>query len=128
MGLTYTELRLTNVLNKQSVNVRALVDSGATFMCVPEEVARQLGFDTQELSTQLVRTADSRQIEVGKIAPIEIAFGNRTYVTEALVMGDESLMGVLPLDAMDLVIDPNRRTITVNPSHPNYPVAYAKRS
>jgi hypothetical protein len=63
---------------------------------------------------------------VPKIAPIEICFENRSYVTEALVMGDEALMGVLPLEAMDLLVDPTQQRIIVNPDHPNYPVASAK--
>jgi clan AA aspartic protease len=126
MGLTYADLKLTNLLTKQSVTVRALVDSGATFMCVTEEMAHQLGFDPSEVSTQFVRTADARQLKVPKIAPIEISFENRSYVTEALVMGDEALMGVLPLEAMDLLIDPAQQRIIVNPDHPNYPVASAK--
>ena len=86
MGLTYADLKLTNLFTNQSVTVRALVDSGATFMCVTEEIAHQLGFDPSEVSTQFVHTADGRQLKVPKIAPIEIAFENRTYVTEALVM------------------------------------------
>ena len=95
-------------------------------MCVTEEIAHQLGFDPSEVSTQFVHTADGRQLKVPKIAPIEIAYENRTYVTEALVMGDEALMGVLPLEAMDLLIDPTQQRILVNPNHPNYPVASAK--
>jgi clan AA aspartic protease len=126
MGLTYAELKLTNLFTKQSMTVRALVDSGATFMCVTEQMAQQLGFDSSEVSTQFVRTADARQLKVPKIAPIEIRFENRSYVTEALVMGDEALMGVLPLEAMDLLIDPAQQRIIVNPDHPNYPVASAK--
>ena len=126
MGLTYADLKLTNLFTNQSVAVRALVDSGATFMCVTEEIAHQLGFDPSEVSTQFVHTADRRQLKVPKIAPIEIAYENRTYVTEALVMGDEALMGVLPLEAMDLLIDPTQQRILVNPNHPNYPVASAK--
>jgi hypothetical protein len=93
---------------------------------VTEKMALQLGFDTSEVSTQFVRVADGRHIKVPKIAPIEIAFENRTYVTEALVMGDEALMGVLPLEAMDLLIDPKQQRVIVNPDHPNYPVASAK--
>lgn len=126
MGLTYADLKLTNLFTKQSVNVRALVDSGATFMCVTEAMALQLGFDPSEVRTQFVRIADGRQLKVPKIAPVEIAFENRTYVTEALVMGDEALMGVLPLEAMDLLIDPTQQRIVANPAHPNYPVASAK--
>ena len=98
MGLTYADLKLTNLFTNQSVTMHTLDDSGATFMCVTEEIAHQLGFDPSEVSTQFVHTADGRQLKVPKIAPIEIAYENRTYVTEALVMGDEALMGVLPLD------------------------------
>ncbi|MCX7110690.1 MAG: clan AA aspartic protease [Proteobacteria bacterium] len=126
MGLTYADLRLSNLFNRQKLNIRALVDTGATFMCVTEEVALQLGFDTTEVSQQVVTLADGHQRKVPKIAPIEIAFENRTYVTEALVLGNECLMGVLPLEAMDLLVDPHTQKLVVNPSHPNYPVALAK--
>jgi clan AA aspartic protease len=126
MGLTYADLRLTNLFTKVCVDVRALVDTGATFMCVTEEVALQLGFDITEVSQQVVTLADGHQRKVPKIAPIEIAFANRTYVTEAVVLGNECLMGVLPLEAMDLQVDPRARRMIVNPRHPNYPVALAK--
>ncbi|MFI3155175.1 MAG: clan AA aspartic protease [Methylococcaceae bacterium] len=126
MGTTYAELKLTNLFSKQSVTVRALVDTGATFMCVTEAIAVQLGFDSTEVSRHIVTLADGRQLKVPRIAPIEIIFGNRSYITEALVLGDEALMGVLPLEAMDLLVDPLREQLIVNPAHPNFPVALAK--
>ncbi|TAN70723.1 MAG: clan AA aspartic protease [Methylobacter sp.] len=126
MGTTYAELKLTNLFSKQSVTVRALVDTGATFMCVTEAIAVQLGFDTSEVTRHIVTLADGRQLKVPRIAPIEIVFGNRSYITEALVLGDEALMGVLPLEAMDLLVDPLREQLIVNPAHPNFPVALAK--
>lgn len=126
MGTTYAELKLTNLFSKQTVTVRALVDTGATFMCVTEEIAVQLGFDTTEVARHIVTLADGRQLKVPRIAPIEIVFGNRSYITEALVLGDEALMGVLPLEAMDLLVDPLREQLIVNPAHPNFPVALAK--
>jgi hypothetical protein len=73
-----------------------------------------------------VTLADGHQRKVPKIAPIEIAFANRTYVTEAVVLGNEPLLGVIPLEAMDLVVDPRQQTLIVNPKHPNYPVALTK--
>jgi predicted aspartyl protease len=97
MGSTYATLKLTNLFNHQVVEINVLVDTGATFMCVTEE-----------------------------IAPIEIAFENRTYVTEAVVLGNEPLLGVIPLEAMDLIVDPRQQSLIVNPQHPNYPVALAK--
>jgi len=126
MGLTYATLRLTNLFNHRHVEVNALVDTGATFMCVTEEVALQLGFDVTEVSQQVVTLADGHQRKVPKIAPIEIAFENRSYVTEAVVLGNEPLLGVIPLEAMDLIVDPRQQTLSVNPQHPNYPVALAK--
>jgi hypothetical protein len=36
------------------------------------------------------------------------------------------LTGVLPLEAMDLLVDPKSQQLIVNPCHPNYPVALAK--
>ena len=86
----------------------------------------QLGFDVDEVSQIAVTLADGSQHYVAKIAPIESAFENRTYVTEALVMGNEPLMGALPIEAMDLLVDLRMQTIFVNPAHPNVPVVLAK--
>nr|VFJ59491.1 MAG: clan AA aspartic protease, AF_0612 family [Candidatus Kentron sp. DK] len=126
MGLIYTKLRVTNLFRQNSVEIEALVDTGATFLCVTNEIAVQLGFDITEVGQQIVTFADGRQKKVPKIAPIEIAIENRTYVTEAVVLGDEPLLGVLPMEAMDLVADPGQRKLVVNPRHPNYSVALAK--
>ncbi len=127
MGLTYTNLELTNLFGKQTITVRALVDTGAMFMCVTEAMATQLGFVSSEMSTQWVTFADGRQMKVPRIAPIEIRFDKtRNYVTEALVLGNEALMGVLPLEAMDLMVNPVLQQVIVNPDHPNFPVALAK--
>ncbi len=126
MGLTYAKLKLTNLFNHQHLEINALVDTGATFMCVTEEIALQLGFDTREVSQQVVTLADGHQRKVPKIAPIEITFENRSYVTEAVVLGNEALLGVIPLEAMDLIVDPRQQALIVNPQHPNYPVALAK--
>jgi len=126
MGLTYATIHLTNLFNRQQITVNALVNTGATFLCVTEEIALQLGFDITEVGHQVVTLADGHQRKVPKIAPVEIGFENRSYITEAVVLGDEPLLGVLPLEAMDLVVDPRLQQLVPNPRHPNYPVALAK--
>lgn len=126
MGLTYATLKLTNLFSRQSVQVNALVDTVATFMCAPEEIALQLGFDISEVGHQVAILADGHQRKVPKIAPIEIVFGNRSYVTEAVVLGNEPLLGIIPMEAMDLIVDPRQQVLVANPQHPNYPVALAK--
>jgi hypothetical protein len=41
-------------------------------------------------------------------------------------MGDEPLMGAIPLEDMDLVVSPNRQSVDVNPASPNIPMSLAK--
>jgi len=62
----------------------------------------------------------------GLVARAAAAVSADGRITEALVLGDEPLMGVLPLEAMDLMVDPLRQQLVANPAHPNYPVALAK--
>lgn len=126
MGLTYADLKLTNRFDGRSVSVTALVDGGALFMCVPEAIALQLGFDVTEVRRVPVTLADGSIKKVPVIDPILIEFENRQYSTEALVLGDEPLMGCIPMEAMDLVLRPRDQKLVVNPDHPNFPVFHAK--
>ena len=43
--------------------------------------------------------------------------------TGALVMGESVLLGAIPLEDMDLVINPRKQEVTVNPESPNIPSA-----
>jgi len=49
VGLTYAKLKLTNLSNRQVVEINALVDTEVTFMCVTDEIVLQLGFDMTEV-------------------------------------------------------------------------------
>ncbi len=122
VGIVHAEITLTHPYLKRSVGVRAMVDTGATHMIVTPEVARELGFDLEETSTYSLTVADARRVRVPRIQPLEIRFHDRTYVTEAAVLGVECLLGVIPLEALDLVVDPKRRCVTPNPVHPDGPV------
>jgi len=42
------------------------------------------------------------------------------------VLGDEVLLGTVPMDDMDLVVNPARRALTVDPQSPNIPHARVK--
>jgi clan AA aspartic protease len=122
VGTVYAAITLTNPYLKKSVSVRTMVDTGATHMIVPARIARELGFDLEETSTYSLTVADSRRVRVPRIQPVEIRFDDRTFLTEAAVLGDECLMGVIPLEAMDLVVDPKQQRVTPNPAHPDGPV------
>lgn len=126
MGLTYANVRLTNEFKGLAVDVSALVDTGALFLCVPEAIAVQLGFDISEVQTRVATLADGSTRLVPVIRPVTIAFENRSYMTEALVLGDEPLIGCIPMEAMDVIVDPRSQKMMVNPAHPNFAVAVVK--
>ena len=66
MGLTYATLKLTNLFSHEVVEIKALVDTGGTFMCVTEEIALQLGFDITEVSRQMGISARYRRLPQSK--------------------------------------------------------------
>ena len=56
----------------------------------------------------------------------QIRFKNRMGFTGALVMGDQVLLGAIPMEDMDLVVIPCSRTIDINPDSPNIATSIAK--
>jgi clan AA aspartic protease len=126
MGLIYADIELANPKNGslKSMVVKALVDTGAMTLCIPEHIAIQL--QLQEIEKREVTTADERPHVVPYVGPVQIKFANRTCFTGALVIGESVLMGAVPMEDMDLVISPSGQTVTVNPKSPNIPSAVVK--
>ena len=126
MGIIRTELTLRNPTRPahESIAINALVDTGAVHLCIPEHLAIQLGL--AELEKREVTLANGHRIAVPYVGPVEIGFKNRRCFTGAMVMGDEPLLGAIPMEDMDLVVDPSRQTIDVNPENPNIPGSLAK--
>ena len=125
MGVVHADFTLTNFFNKKSVRIRALVDTGATEVFVTPEVARELGFDPEEVAHRNVTVADGRSVRAPRLRPVEIEFADRSYCGEVLVLGDQCLVGVIPLEAMDLVVDPKHLELIPNPAHPDGPYTRA---
>ena len=125
MELVYADFTLINLFTRKSVAIRALVDTGATDVLVTPEIAKQLDFDLEEVSQKTVVMADGRRVSAPRLAPVEIRFGDRLVCTEVLVLADECLVGVIALEAMDLVVDPKGLRVIPNPKHPDGPCARA---
>lgn len=126
MGLIRTDLELRNPAERTlaPVHVSALVDTGALHLCIPQHVALQLGLE--KLEEREVTTADGVRQLCDYVGPILIRFGGRSCFTGALVLGDEVLLGAVPMEDMDLVVSPATRSVTVNPASPNMPSSTAK--
>ena len=139
MGLVYAELLLISaddlalyrhgfIAEEQikSVQVTALVDSGAYQMVINEHIKQQLDLSVSE--ERVVTLADESERRVEVVGPIEIRFKNRRTVADALVLpgATEVLLGSVPMEDLDVVIDPKRRTLEVNPRNPNIAVTIVK--
>ena len=126
MGHVFAEIELSNPRQEDltPLTMKALVDTGALMLCIPEHVALQLKLETE--STREVSVADGRKMNVPYVGPIKITFGNRFCYVGALVLGDEVLLGAVPMEDMDLIINPSRRELTVDPQSPNIPHARVK--
>ncbi len=126
MGLTYADVRLENPISNRTVEVRTLVDSGSVFLTIPSHVAIQLGFDLTNPRTREVTLADGSHALVPLIGPLRVRYLDRDCDLSALVLGDEALFGAVPMEMMDLVLNPASQTLTVNPESPYVPSAKAK--
>ena len=129
MGLITAMIELANPTRpvRQPLNVNCLVDTGALHLCIPEHVAIQLGYDpAAPTQTKEITTADGRKHLCPYVGPVRISFKNRTGFVGAVVIGDEVLLGAIPMEDLDLVIIPSLLTIDVNPYSPNLPSSQAK--
>lgn len=126
MGLVTGSFVLGNPRNPalQPVAVDALVDSGALHLCIPEHVRLQLQLEA--IDSKEVTLADGSKKLVPYVGPIEVRFKNRVGFVGALVLGDQVLIGAIPMEDMDLVVIPRTRTIDVNPDSPNVATSLAK--
>jgi clan AA aspartic protease len=106
MGLAYASLTLSNPREPelQSLSVRALADSGSLHLCIPEHVAIQLHLEASD--QREVTIADGSRRVCPYAGPVEVQFDGRRCYTGALILGEEVLLGSVPMEDMDLVIWP----------------------
>jgi clan AA aspartic protease len=125
MGLVFANITLNNPRQPelQSMAVRALVDTGAYWLCIPEHVAIQLKLQKHE--DREVTLADGKKHVVPYMGPLQISFENRTSYSGALVFGNQVLLGAIPMEDMDVVVSPLHQKLMPNPENPNIPAGFA---
>ena len=126
MGLVNAKVILINPRKPdlESVEIDALADSSSVHLCIPEYIQIQL--ELEEIDKKDVTLADGSEKLVPYVGPIELRFKNRVGFSGALVMGDQVLLGAIPMEDMDLIIIPKTRSIDVNPLSPNIATSIAK--
>ena len=118
MGHVNTEITLKNsrdvikaedghipMQNIRQLTTFALVDTGAGTLVIDETTRDKLGL--RKVGDRDGTLANSKKEKYGIVGPVEVHWENRFTVCHALVLpgADEILLGVVPLEAMDLMVD-----------------------
>ena len=127
MSIVYAEITLRNMMDVddaqrgrieeheiRQMTVQAVVDTGAWTMVINEETREKLGLDDKGYGEATL--ADGKE-DLNKMAgPLEVRWKNRRFVGEALVLpgAKDILLGAIPLEAMDLTINPLRELVGVH--------------
>jgi len=139
MRLVYAEVELVNAddlaLNRRGfladdairkISGEALVDSGAYELVISETIKNQLNLAV--LERRIAKLADDSERAVEMVGPVEVRFENRSTIVRAMVLPGttEILLGAIPLEGLDVVVDLRHQRLIVNPAYPNIPSTYAK--
>ena len=101
----------------RSVEVaNAMVDTGATMLSLPPGLIRQLGL--QRHRTRTARTT-AGTFSFGIYNPVRLTIQGRDCVVEVAEVPDDCppLIGQVPLEMLDFVIDPIGQSLIGNPEH-----------
>lgn len=102
------------------IELEGIVDTGAVCLTLPSYVAEQLGL--YRIGKQVAQYADGRFDEVDVTEAVQVEILGRKTSEEALILGDEILIGQTVLERTDLLVDCTRQQLVPNPAHPNQPV------
>ena len=94
----------------------ALVDSGATLVALPSRLIRQLGLKAMYKRPV---TSSAGRSESMLYEAVRLTILGRSCTMDVMEVPDDVpvLIGQLPLEHLDLVIDPRNRVLTGNPAH-----------
>lgn len=137
MGEVRARFRLTNALDEalarrgqlradqvRVYETQGLVDTGAVRSVLPIHVVQRLGLAIR--GQRLAEYADGRKEVVGVTEPVIIEWEGRDTLEEALVLGDEVIIGQTVLEKLDLFVDYINNRLVPNPAHPDQPVSKVK--
>lgn len=101
----------------RSVHVKeALVDTGATILSLPTRMIKELGLDLK------YNRLSETPVGLGKVkvySPVRLSVADRECVVDVAEVTNRTpaLVGQIPLELMDFVVDPRHRKIIPNPAH-----------
>ncbi|MGH7332727.1 MAG: retroviral-like aspartic protease family protein [Candidatus Rokuibacteriota bacterium] len=137
MGEVRVKAKLTNAVDEvllrrgmlepeqvRTCETDALVDTGAVRTVLPPQIATRLGLGFR--GQRVAQYADGRKEVVSVTDPLVVELEGRDTLDEALVLGDEVLIGQTVLEKLDLFVDCQGRRLVPNPAHPNEEITKVK--
>ena len=107
-------------------SVRAVVDTGAVMLMLPQNVVERLGAALS--GTVIVTYADERREERSTAGPFTLRLCNRSMPVDCVVGPplSEPLIGQIVLERLDLIADCTNRILVPRPESPDYPLLKLK--
>lgn len=105
----------------RTVEVDALVDTGAVMVLLPQDLIEKLGL--RKFGKAIVALANEEKVELDRAGTVAMTIGDRQMKMDCLVGPPrcEPLIGQLVLEGLDLIPDPLKRTLTPRPESPFLP-------
>ena len=94
----------------------ALVDTGAAFLTLPKKMVKALGLT--KFGEKRFKTAAGERM-AGMFDAVRLTIEGRTCTVDVMEApnGVPVLIGQIPLEILDFVVDPKRQRIIGNPAH-----------
>ena len=94
----------------------ALVDTGATLLSLPTQLIEQLGLERTASKRVITSTGEG---EAAVYSAVRLTIQGRSCTMDVMEVPDNVpvLIGQLPLEHLDLVVDLRSRTLIGNPAH-----------
>ncbi|TAF76363.1 MAG: clan AA aspartic protease [Bacteroidetes bacterium] len=123
MGIVKTKIKLSNprISNLEPIEVDCLVDTGALHLCITETQCIQL--QLEEFEKRPVTLANGSTHNLPYVGPIKIDWNGRVSFSGAMVLGNQCLLGAIPMEDMDILVHPAKQIVIANPEHPNIPAS-----
>jgi clan AA aspartic protease len=125
MGIVYSEITLKNAADAanvrrgiipegevHAVTVNAMVDTGTGSLVINEETRQKLALAVTGLRRATLADGVSTPYQVTE--PVDIYWKDRDTTCRAIVApgADSILLGAIPLEDLDLIVDPVRQELT----------------
>ena len=123
MGKVVEKVKLTSLFEpEKSVEVEAVIDTGATMVVLPKDIVEELGL--RKMREVKVRYANNKVETKPIYGVVNIELKGRSANLDVLVeeKGSQPLIGHVLLELLDLIVEPKTRKLIPNPASPEMPM------